>query len=134
MYVCVCVCVCVCVHHAPPPPTSHRENGELLRGCSGVLWAALERYAPRVLAAPAPAAAGATAPFNFPRISNTIPFNFLQNSKRCPLMSSGIPLDFKGDSLQFPLRLLWAAPGLLWNALGCSGEVCSWSVDCSCSC
>ena len=38
----------------------------LLRGCSGLLWAAPERYAPRVSAALAPAAAGATAPFNFP--------------------------------------------------------------------
>ena len=51
----------------------------LLWGCSGALWTALERHAPGVLAAPAAAAtAGATAPFNFLRISKRIPFSFLQ--------------------------------------------------------
>ena len=54
----------------------------LLWGCSGALWTALERHAPGVLAAPAAAAAaaataGATAPFNFLRISKRIPFSFL---------------------------------------------------------
>ena len=59
----------------------------LLWGCSGALWTALERYAPGVLAAPAAAAAtaGATAPFNFPRISKRIPFSFLQIKRGFPL-------------------------------------------------
>ena len=56
-----------------------------LWGCSGVLWAALERHAPGVLAAPAPApaaaaaSAGATASFNFFRISkNPVQFQIYQ--------------------------------------------------------
>ena len=51
----------------------------LLWAALGLLWTALERHAPGVLAAPAAAAtAGATAPFNFLRISKRIPFSFLQ--------------------------------------------------------
>ena len=54
-----------------------RSCSGLLRVCSGALWAALETYAPKVLAAPAPAAAGATPPFNSQGASDRIPFKFL---------------------------------------------------------
>ena len=70
----------------------------VLRGCSGLLWAAPERYAPRVSAALAPAAAGATAPFNFPRISKTIPFQFPSDFKGVPFSALGNTLRFQRES------------------------------------
>ena len=74
----------------------------LLRDYSGVLWAALKRHAPGVLAAPGAAAAaaatataGATAPLDFPRISKRISFNSLQIMRGKPARFSCKPVAIK---------------------------------------
>ena len=66
-------------------------------------WVALEKHAPGVLAALAPAAAaataGATAPFNFPRIPQRIPFQF--------------PSEIKGISIHCPKEQPSTSNGIL---------------------